>query len=79
MKYWFCKMFGITIDDDEEIQILLLTKSNITPIYNTKTYVASDVSLQCYIERGSLSLYMLGEKFSFLVIFQLLVFNLNQR
>ena len=41
----FCKMFGITIDDDEEIQIQLLTTSNIKSIYNTKTYVASDVFL----------------------------------
>ena len=41
----FCKMLGITIDDDEEIQIQLLTTSNIKAIYNTKTYVVSDVSL----------------------------------
>ena len=33
----FCKMLGITIDDDEEIQIQLLTTSNIKAIYNTKT------------------------------------------
>ena len=41
----FCKMLGITIDNDEEIQIQLLTTSNIKAIYNTKTYVVSDVSL----------------------------------
>ena len=41
----FCKMLGITIDDDEEIQIQLLTTSNIKAIYNTKTCVVSDVSL----------------------------------
>ena len=40
-----CKMLGITIDDEEEIQIQLLTTSNINAIYNTKTYVVSDVSL----------------------------------
>ena len=32
----FCKMLGITIDDDEEIQIQLLATSNIKAIYNTK-------------------------------------------
>ena len=37
----FCKMLGITIDDDEEIQIQLLTTSNIKAISN----VVSDVSL----------------------------------
>ena len=41
----FCKMLGITIDNDEEIQIQLLTTSNMKAIYNTKTYVVSDVSL----------------------------------
>ena len=41
----YCKMLGKTIDDDEEIQIQLLTTSNIKSIYNTKTYVASDVFL----------------------------------
>ena len=41
----FCKMLGITIDDEEEIQIQLLTTSNIKAIYNTNTYVVSDVSL----------------------------------
>ena len=41
----FCKMLGITVDDDEEIQIQLLTTSKIKAIYNTKTYVVSDVSL----------------------------------
>ena len=41
----FCKMFGITIDDDEEIQIQLLTTSNIKAIYNTETYAFSDISL----------------------------------
>ena len=41
----FCKMLGITVDDDEEIQIQLLTTSNLKAIYNTKTYVVSDVSL----------------------------------
>ena len=37
----FCKMLGITIDDDEEIQIQLLTTSSIKAISN----VVSDVSL----------------------------------
>ena len=32
----FCKLLGITIDDDQEIQIQLLATSNIKPIYNTK-------------------------------------------
>ena len=32
----FCKMLGIAIDNDEEIQIQLLTTSNIKAIYNTK-------------------------------------------
>ena len=32
----FCKMLGITIDDDKEIQIQLLTTSNIKAIYYTK-------------------------------------------
>ena len=41
----FCKMLGINTDDDKEIQIQLLTTSNIKAIYNTKTYVVSDVSL----------------------------------
>ena len=41
----FCKMLGITVDDDGEIQIQLLTTSNIKAIYNTKTYVVSDVYL----------------------------------
>ena len=41
----FCKILGITIDDDEEIQIQLLITSNIKAIYNTKTHVVSDVSL----------------------------------
>ena len=41
----FCKMLGINIDDDEEIQIQLLTTGNIKAIYNAKTYVVSDVSL----------------------------------
>ena len=41
----YCKMLRITIDDDKEIQIQLLTTSNIKSIYNTKTYVASDVFL----------------------------------
>ena len=41
----FCKMFGITIDDDKEIQIQLLTTSNIKAIYNTETYAFSDISL----------------------------------
>ena len=41
----FCKILGITVDDDEEIQIQLLTTSKIKAIYNTKTYVVSDVSL----------------------------------
>ena len=40
----FCKILGITIDDDEEIQIQLLTTTNIKAIYNTKSYVVSDVS-----------------------------------
>ena len=33
----FCKILGITIDDDEEIQIQLLTTTNIKAIYNTKS------------------------------------------
>ena len=33
----FCKMLGITIDDDKETQIQLLTTSNIQAIYNKKT------------------------------------------
>ena len=41
----FCKILRITIDDDEEIQIHLLTTSNIKAIYNAKTYVDSDISL----------------------------------
>ena len=41
----FCKMFGITIDDDEEIQVQLLTTSNIKAIYNTETYAVRDISL----------------------------------
>ena len=41
----FCKILGINMDDDEEIQIQLLTTSNIKAIYNAKTYVVSDVSL----------------------------------
>ena len=32
----FCKMLGITIDDDQETQIQLLATSNIKPTYNTK-------------------------------------------
>ena len=32
----FCKILGITIDDDEEIQIQFLATSNIKTIYNTK-------------------------------------------
>ena len=41
----YCKMLGKTIDDDEEIQIQLLRTSNIKSMYNSKTYVASDVFL----------------------------------
>ena len=41
----YCKMLGKTIDDDEEIQIQLLTTSNIKAIYNTETYAFSDISL----------------------------------
>ena len=49
----FCKILGITIDDDEEIQIQLLTTTNIKAIYNTKMLL-----VMCL--RNATALYLTG-------------------